>query len=229
MGPRSSMGSPVTFMIRPRVPRPTGIVMGAPVSVALVPRTRPSVPKSNHQFCKWQFLQRSQLTVHGNTSDNVLTQMLLRLISEITYNSTSAVRTATSRVNLLPPLSVVKALRMEGSWSVSNLTVVQYQRLRPLNDCRRPEKFSTTTGGPRTIDNGTNDGMDLAILRRVGGCESRAQGGQKVLLDGLEGANGRRAAEVGACAQNPAKFIISAILPSSIGIRPSQTHLFSIL
>jgi hypothetical protein len=30
--------------------------------------------------------------------------------------------TATSRTSLLPPLSVVKALRMEGSCSVSNLT-----------------------------------------------------------------------------------------------------------
>jgi hypothetical protein len=118
---------------------------------------------------------------------------------------------------------------MAGSWSESNLTVVQYQRPRPLDGCRRPEKFSTTTGGPQTINNSANDLMNLSILSRVCGCEARAQGGQKVLLDGLEGANGRRAAEVGACAQDPAKFIISAILPSSIGIRRSQTHLFSIL
>jgi hypothetical protein len=89
MGPRSSMGSPVTFMIRPRVPRPTGIMMGAPVSVALDPRTRPSVPASIHQFCACRFIQRAQLTVHGNTPDDVLTQMLLRLISDITDDSTS--------------------------------------------------------------------------------------------------------------------------------------------
>ena len=38
------MGSPVTLMMRPSVPGPTGMVMGAPVSVALAPRTRPSVP-----------------------------------------------------------------------------------------------------------------------------------------------------------------------------------------
>ena len=44
MGPRSSMGSPVTFMMRPRVPTPTGTMMGLPVSVAFAPRTRPSVP-----------------------------------------------------------------------------------------------------------------------------------------------------------------------------------------
>lgn len=44
MGPRSSMGSPMTFMIRPRHSGPTGIMIGAPVSMTLVPRTRPSVP-----------------------------------------------------------------------------------------------------------------------------------------------------------------------------------------
>ena len=47
IGPRSSIGSPVTFMIRPRVPGPTGIMMGEPVSVAVAPRTRPSVPISS--------------------------------------------------------------------------------------------------------------------------------------------------------------------------------------
>lgn len=37
--PRSSMGSPMTFMMRPRHAGPTGMVMGAPVSTTLVPRT----------------------------------------------------------------------------------------------------------------------------------------------------------------------------------------------
>jgi F-type H+-transporting ATPase subunit beta len=60
IGPRSSMGSPTTFMIRlrglvgsearkkelshPRAAGPTGMVMGAPVSTTFWPRTRPSVP-----------------------------------------------------------------------------------------------------------------------------------------------------------------------------------------
>ncbi|CAN8020964.1 unnamed protein product, partial [Ixodes persulcatus] len=44
MGPRSSMGSPMTFMMRPRVPGPTGTMMGDCVSVTFWPRTRPSVP-----------------------------------------------------------------------------------------------------------------------------------------------------------------------------------------
>ena len=43
IGPRSSIGSPMTFMIRPSVSLPTGTVMAAPVSVAFMPRTMPSV------------------------------------------------------------------------------------------------------------------------------------------------------------------------------------------
>ena len=50
MGPRSSMGSPVTLTIRPRVPGPTGMVMGAPVSRAGAPRVRPSVPRMGYQY-----------------------------------------------------------------------------------------------------------------------------------------------------------------------------------
>jgi hypothetical protein len=202
--------------------------MGAPVSVALDPRTRPSVPASIHQFCTCQSIQRSQLTVHSNTPDDVLTQMLLRPISDVTDNSTSSVLTATSKVSLLPPLSVVKALRMEGSCSVSNLTSTTCDPIsapRSRDECRNREKFSTASRRPYSSD----DLMNLSILRRVCGGEARAQGGQEVLLDGLESANGGRAAEVGACAQNPAKIIILATLSSSIGMARSQTHLFSIL
>src|ERR1051326_9521521 len=43
IGPASSMGSPITFMMRPKVAGPTGTRMGPPVSVTTWPRTRPSV------------------------------------------------------------------------------------------------------------------------------------------------------------------------------------------
>src|SRR6202171_2049098 len=42
-GPSSSTGSPITFMMRPSVPAPTGTMIGAPVSVTSPPRTSPSV------------------------------------------------------------------------------------------------------------------------------------------------------------------------------------------
>src|SRR5690349_7896627 len=43
IGPASSTGSPMTFMMRPSVPSPTGTAIGWPVSATSWPRTRPSV------------------------------------------------------------------------------------------------------------------------------------------------------------------------------------------
>src|SRR5580704_11416474 len=43
IGPASSTGSPMTFMIRPSVPGPTGTMIGPPVSTTAWPRVRPSV------------------------------------------------------------------------------------------------------------------------------------------------------------------------------------------
>src|SRR5271168_2810709 len=43
IGPASSTGSPMTFMMRPRQPGPTGTVIGPPVSTTGWPRVRPSV------------------------------------------------------------------------------------------------------------------------------------------------------------------------------------------
>src|SRR6195952_2303488 len=42
IGPASSTGSPITFMMRPSVPAPTGTMIGLPVSLTSWPRTRPS-------------------------------------------------------------------------------------------------------------------------------------------------------------------------------------------
>ena len=43
IGPLSSIGSPITFMILPNVSGPTGILIGAPVSTTSCPLTKPSV------------------------------------------------------------------------------------------------------------------------------------------------------------------------------------------
>ena len=43
MGPLSSIGSPITFMILPKVSGPTGIKIGFPVSTTFYPLTKPSV------------------------------------------------------------------------------------------------------------------------------------------------------------------------------------------
>lgn len=43
IGPLSSIGSPMTFIILPKVSGPTGILIGAPVSMTSCPLTRPYV------------------------------------------------------------------------------------------------------------------------------------------------------------------------------------------
>ena len=43
IGPLSSIGSPITFIILPRVSGPTGTLIGDPKSFTPYPRTRPSV------------------------------------------------------------------------------------------------------------------------------------------------------------------------------------------
>jgi len=43
IGPFSSIGSPITFIILPRVSGPTGTIIGVPVSETACPLTRPSV------------------------------------------------------------------------------------------------------------------------------------------------------------------------------------------
>jgi len=43
IGPLSSIGSPITFIILPNVPGPTGILIGDPVSLTAYPLTSPSV------------------------------------------------------------------------------------------------------------------------------------------------------------------------------------------
>jgi len=95
--------------------------------------------------------------------------------------------TATSRTSLLPPFSVFRALRMAGSCSPSNLTGLNHQHTRfdslvaPLWSSHRGQRFS------RTIDDGTNDLMDLAILDRAGAGEPLAQSRGERALDRLEG------------------------------------------
>ncbi len=64
-GPRSSTGSPTTFMIRPSTSRPTGIWMGAPVFSTAIPRTRPVGG------------------VHGDAADVALAQVLSHLDDQV--------------------------------------------------------------------------------------------------------------------------------------------------
>jgi hypothetical protein len=66
------------------------------------------------------------------------------------------------------------------------------------------KRFRGGGDGRPTVNNSSDDGVNLALLLSVGGCKAGAECRGEVLLDGLEGANACRAAEVGACAQDPA-------------------------
>lgn len=66
-------------------------------------------------------------TVHSNASHCAFTQMLLRTSAANPlhlYHLMRATHTATSKISFVPPFSVSTALRMAGSCSVGNLTVV---------------------------------------------------------------------------------------------------------
>ena len=68
IGPASSIGSPITFMMRPSVAGPTGTRMGPPVSITSWPRTRPSVVSM--AMARTVFSPRCWAT--SNTRRNVL-------------------------------------------------------------------------------------------------------------------------------------------------------------
>jgi hypothetical protein len=116
--------------------------------------------------------------------------------------------TATSRTSLLPPLSVVKALRMAGSCSVSNLTAIDVSFYFDDADAVQwlassvaastwpgSEKFcDSIAAGLHTVNDGTNDLVNLSITGGVGGgvadrvVGDRCEGARS--LGRLEGAEG---------------------------------------
>mmetsp|Transcript_9716 Transcript_9716/g.29543 ORF Transcript_9716/g.29543 Transcript_9716/m.29543 type:complete len:828 (-) Transcript_9716:1102-3585(-) len=84
ISPRSSIGSPMTLMMRPRVSRPTGTMIGLPVSTTFCPRTSPSVASmemhltvfsprccatSSTRRMSWSFTS-SALRIGGSSSSN---------------------------------------------------------------------------------------------------------------------------------------------------------------
>ena len=115
IGPRSSIGSPVTFIMRPRVPGPTGILIGAPVSWTSLPRTRPSVPKRFLSALVGSGL--SLILDHRSKTFWVGSHIPSMAMQRTTFSPKCW---ATSKTNLFPFLSVLRALRIGGNCSPSN-------------------------------------------------------------------------------------------------------------
>src|SRR3569623_235946 len=93
MGPASSIGSPITFMMRPRVAGPTGTRIGAPVSTTAWPRVRPSVESMamartafSPRCCATSHTRRTVLPVRGST---LVVSSAFKIAGRAPSNSTS--------------------------------------------------------------------------------------------------------------------------------------------
>lgn len=125
------------------------------MSVALEPRTRPSVPAGIHQRCPSDRIRVAKTyrpwQCNGRCSHPNVAAIHQYGVPE---GRVLGVLTATSRTSLLPPLSVVKALRIAGSCSVSNLTAMDVSSwgVDAMSlDCSAIAKFSEGL----TVDDGT--------------------------------------------------------------------------
>merc|ERR1719348_1035228 len=108
MGPLSSMGSPMTLMIRPKVSSPTGILMGEPVSTTDWPRTRPSVPSM--AIVLTVFSPKCWATSSTSLGDLLETSKAFRISGSPSSNwtSTTAPMTATIWPWFLPPVDALR-------------------------------------------------------------------------------------------------------------------------
>lgn len=111
-------------MILPRVPGPTGIIIGFPVSVAFCPRVRPSVPKITHLRHLYQEVSFYLSNYHPSQSSAQHFHPNVAIASSAPmFQPSSAIKqTATSRTSFCPLFSVFKALKIGGSLSESNFT-----------------------------------------------------------------------------------------------------------
>src|SRR5476651_1823292 len=152
MGPASSIGSPITFMMRPRVAGPTGTRMGVPVSITSWPRVRPSVVSM--AMARTAFSPRCCATSNTRrTCRPVLASMFL----------------------------VSSAFRMAGSWPSGNSTSTTAPMTwlrRPfallmvstfLNSCGAGDDFNQLLGDLRLAGTVHLDGEGLDHVARVAG------------------------------------------------------------
>ena len=106
-GPRSSIGSPITFMIRPKVSGPTGTVIGAPRFVTDCPRTRPSV--ASIAIVRTVFCPRCCATSRTRRDPLLSVSRAFKIAGNSPTNSTST--TAPITWLILPPATGAAVLR----------------------------------------------------------------------------------------------------------------------
>src|SRR4026208_1085221 len=92
IGPKSSMGRPSTFMMRPSVPVPTGTEIGPPGAVTFMPRRRPAGPGAGGVgggAAGGGHLHAAAQAVRGAERDaahHAIAQLLLDLESELPFD-----------------------------------------------------------------------------------------------------------------------------------------------
>lgn len=159
MGPRSSIGSPMTFMMRPRQAGPTGMRMGAPVSTTAWPRTRPSVPAHGDDKKKSGLIRepgsRKQRTVHGDGADRVLSQVHRNLEDEAVLEALDLERVEDRGKVVSIELDLHSENERESDVSAVRETPGRFRRpnagARATLGARRGRGSRTSTTAPMTV------------------------------------------------------------------------------
>src|SRR5882757_2204144 len=104
-GPASSTGSPMTLMMRPSVPSPTGTEIGWPVSATSWPRTRPSV--ESIAIVRTEFTPRCWATSRISRWSRFLVSSALRIAGRWPSNCTSTTAPMTWRTRPITLVAIV--------------------------------------------------------------------------------------------------------------------------
>src|SRR5665213_136564 len=127
IGPASSTGSPITFMMRPSVSGPTGTEIGSAVSVTSCPRTSPSVVSI--AMVRTVFSPRCWATSRISRLPLLLVSSAFRMAGNWSWNCTSTTAPVTRVMRPVTPL----ALAVLGFAIVVSFAVL-LERLGARND-----------------------------------------------------------------------------------------------
>ncbi|CDX23150.1 conserved hypothetical protein [Mesorhizobium plurifarium] len=112
-GPASSTGSPMTLMMRPSMPGPTGTEIGAPVSKTSWPRTRPSVESMAMQ--RTVFSPRCWATSSTRRLPTLSVSSAFRMAGRWSSNCTSTTAPMTWRTLPAAPTRLAATLAAEAA------------------------------------------------------------------------------------------------------------------
>ena len=187
--------------------------MGEPVSTALCPRTRPSVPATHVSPENHEVMREGLCTVHGNTSHNILTQMLLLIISfQCAFELHPCIPYRDFKRQLHATIIGCECIedRREGIGVELDCTAAMCQLL--FKAIVVEAVFGAGIDLSHTVNNSTNDLMDLSFFRRVCGGPSLCNSWSSLSSEGLEGASGDGRSSKGRPAQGTGNAAVEVVL-----------------